>query len=204
MTVTEGTKAKNPNPQGKGIVPVLDDLQALVVQPGAPKSPAKFLRDYFISSLVLSARFRFRPVVGRSYFLYSGKPEWLLSLIAPAQWHGKPPGEFVGRCTLRGDMTWDLETRNLEGLDDVSQDVLAFIESFVDRVTAEGSVGSSLPFYLSTLPYHQRALATALASSLQQSMTQTETGEDVAGQVDLLLADAAAMQRLLGPDHAAS
>lgn len=204
MTVTTGTKAKNPNPQGKGLVPVLDDLQALTVLPGGPKTPAQFLRDYFVSSLILSARFRFRPVAGRSYFLYSGKPEWLLSLIAPTQWHGTPPGEFVGRCRLRADMTWELETRNLEHLEEVSQDVMAYIDAFVDRVTAEGSVASSLPFYLSTLPYHQRALATALAASLQHSITQAGEGDNIAGRVDLLLSDAAAMQRLLGPGQAAS
>ena len=202
MPSTTDTRGKNPNPQGKGLVPVLDDLNALVVSPAGAKAPADVLRDYFVSSLILSARFRFRPVVGRSYFLYSGHPQWLLSLIAPAQWRGSAPGEFIGRCTLREDMTWELQTRDLSDVEDVSRDVLAFIDAFVQGITAQGSVTASLPFYLATLPYHQRTLATALAASLQQSLGNTSTG--IASDIDLLLSDASTVQRLLTPHQAAS
>ena len=140
MTDAARTTVKNPNPQGKGLVPVLDDLQALQLRPGGVKAPAEFLRDYFVSSLVLSARFRFRPVVGRAYFLYAGDPDWLLSLVAPAQWRGNLPGDFIGRCRLRPDMTWELETQDLENLPEVSRDVVALIDAFIERITDEGSV----------------------------------------------------------------
>lgn len=198
------TLAKNPNPQGKGLTPVLDDVRGLQLRPGGDKSPSQFLRDYFISSLILSARFRFRPVVGRHYFLYAAQPQWLLSLVAPAQWRGAAPGPFVGRCRLRDDMTWELETRRLEDLPDVSDDVLAFIDAFVERLTAGGSVADSLPFYLSTLPYQQRVLATALAASLQQTLDNDGAAAGMVADVDLLLSNGAALRRLLGPGQAAS
>lgn len=198
------TTAKNPNPQGKGLVPVLDDLHQLQLRPGGDKSPAAFLRDYFVSSLILSARFRFRPVAGRHYFLYAAQPQWLLSLVAPAQWRGAAPGPFVGRCRLRDDMTWELETRDLDELPEVSGDVLAFIDAFVERLTAGGSVADSLPFYLSTLPYQQRLLATGLAASLQRTLRSAAASASMVDDVDLLLSNGAALRRLLGPGQAAS
>jgi hypothetical protein len=196
--------AKNPNPQGKGVVPVLDDLRGLQLRPGGHKTPSAFLRDYFVSSLVLSARFRFRPVRGRYYFLYAAEPQWLLSLVAPAQWRGALPGAFVGRCRLRDDMTWELETSALEDVPEVSREVLAFIDDFVARITTQGSVSDSLPFYLATLPYQQRMLATALAASLQRSLHGNGDAGPMVEDVDLLLENGAALRRLLGPDQAAS
>lgn len=203
MTASDST-AKKPNPQGKGLVPVLDHLRGLQLRPGGDKSPAAFLRDYFVSSLVLSARFRFRPVRGRHYFLYATEPQWLLSLVAPAQWRGALPGAFVGRCRLRDDMTWELETSALDALPNVSRDVLAFIDAFVARIATEGSVTDTLPFYLASLPYQQRMLATALAASLQQSLHSNGDAGSIVREVDLLLENGAALRRLLGPDQAAS
>jgi Protein of unknown function (DUF2452) len=189
---------KNPNPQGKGLVPVLDDLNGLQLRVAGTKTPTQFLKDYFISSLVLSARFRFRPVVGTIYYLYAGEPEWLLSLIGPEQWHGPTPGDFIGACELRADMTWHLDAQNLESAATASRDITLFIESFIARITEGDSVAASLPFYLATLPYHQRMLATALAASLRHSLKENNE------QVALLLSDRARLQKLLGPAQAAS
>ena len=97
---------KNPNPQGKGLVPVLRDWGATRPEGSTRKNAAEFLRDYCISSLVLAARFKFRPVIGRTYYLYAGDTEWTLSLIGPEEWHAAAPGRFLAPCRLRRDMTW--------------------------------------------------------------------------------------------------
>ena len=101
---------KNPNPQGKGVVPVLRDWATMRPVRSMPKDAAAFLRDYCISSLVLAARFQFKPVPGKEYFLYAREDDWMLSLIGPHEWGQREPGAFLGRCVLRADMTWAMET----------------------------------------------------------------------------------------------
>jgi hypothetical protein len=105
---------KNPNPQGKGLVPLLRDWQT--VQPAfcGQRSAVDFLRDYCVSSLVLAAQFRFKPVVGVPYFLYCGQQGWMLSLVGPDEWGQRLPGEYLARCRLRADMTWALEAAALD------------------------------------------------------------------------------------------
>ena len=53
---------KNPNPQGKGVVPVLEAWQAAKPSLTRPKSQRQVLNDYAISLLVLSAQFQFNPL----------------------------------------------------------------------------------------------------------------------------------------------
>jgi hypothetical protein len=59
----------------------------------------------------------------------------------------------------------------------------------VDTLAEQESIREQLPFYVRSLPYYQRLLAAALASSLDRSLPAT--GDDVktllgAGQVSLL------------------
>ena len=42
---------KTPNPQGKGMVPVLHDWQGLRPTVSGPKAPGEILRDYCLSPL---------------------------------------------------------------------------------------------------------------------------------------------------------
>jgi hypothetical protein len=177
MNKSPVTLQKNPNPQGKGVVPVLRDWGT--VQPVAlgPKSPADFLRDYCISSLVLAAHFRFKPVVGRRYFLYGNAQGWSLSLIAPEEWGQRKVGEFVASCRLRPDMTWDMDTSRLEEHSPAVTMVRTFIRGFIDTLGGQDCITTHLPFYIAGLPYYQRLLATALASSLQRTLPAT--GDDV-------------------------
>ena len=74
---------KRPNPQGKGLVPVLRDWQLLSPVVQEAKSAPEFLRDYCLSLLVLASDFPFRPVIGRHYYLYFAAAQWKLSMIAP-------------------------------------------------------------------------------------------------------------------------
>jgi uncharacterized protein DUF2452 len=169
---------KNPNPQGKGLVPVLRDWDAM--QPGTAvvKAPDALLRDYCISSLVLGAKFQFKPIVGKPYYLYAREDDWTMSLIAPDEWGERQPGACLGRCRLRVDMTWEIEAIAGHKVDEVAQErAQEFVRNFVDTLSGQEALGEHLPFYVQELPYYQRLLATALAASLQRSLPAV--GNDV-------------------------
>ncbi len=68
------TRKPQANPQGKGAVPVLDALHALQAWQPDVKSADQILREFCLSTLVLSARFDFRVVPGNTYYLYHGAP----------------------------------------------------------------------------------------------------------------------------------
>jgi hypothetical protein len=168
---------KNPNPQGKGVVPLLRDWDGLRPVVRGTKGPGEFLRDYCLSSLVLSAEFLFRPVVGRTYYLYVARGSWKLSMVGPREWNGASFGEYFASCTLREDMTWDVAP--VEGLADDAAPLAnarAFIEAFVDRLGQQDSVTEGLPVYVRELPYYRRLLASALASSLARSVPRDGAG----------------------------
>lgn len=169
---------KNPNPQGKGVVAVLRDWATMQPCASSVKAPSVFLRDYCISSLVLAARFRFKPVPGKAYFLYVRDNDWTLSLIAPHEWGQRNPGAFLGECRLCPDMTWDIVIRE-PGEAEPAALVKAqnFIEGFVETLSAQEALVEHLPFYVAGLPYYQRLLATALAASLQRSLP--DSGQEV-------------------------
>ena len=58
------------NPQGKGLVMVLQQMAAAAPAEIRPKSGDEALLDYWCSSLVLSAAFKFRVVPDNTYYLY--------------------------------------------------------------------------------------------------------------------------------------
>jgi hypothetical protein len=168
---------KNPNPQGKGVVPVLRDWQALRPAIGAPRGPAAFLRDYCLSSLVLAAEFRFKPVVGRAYYLYAHGSAWRLSMVAPQEWGAEGIGEYFARCTLRPDMTWTVQPHQGLAADSPAvQNAQAFVEGFADTLEHSGGIADGLPVYVRELPYYRRMLASALAASLRHSAPADEWG----------------------------
>ena len=159
-----------PNPQGKGLVQVLHDLASLQNGAVARKSAADFLRDYCVSSMILGATFGFKPVVGKNYYLYVRERNLALSLIAPHEWRQYTPGEFLARCELRPDMTWKMDTADLDENSLALETARDFIGEFVQTIAEQDSIRQSLPFYVSERPYYQRMLTTALASSLRRSM----------------------------------
>ncbi|NND67045.1 MAG: DUF2452 domain-containing protein [Halioglobus sp.] len=162
----------NPNPQGKGVVPVLRDWNNTRPAGSTRKNPAQFLRDYCISSLVLAARFKFRPVVERTYYLYAGDTQWTLSLIGPQEWHHGAPGRFLAPCRLRPDMTWELDAQEFSDESAIAS-LQRFVEGFVTTLQGQESIAAELPFYAAHLSYYQRMLATGLASSLASSGADT-------------------------------
>lgn len=168
---------ENPNPQGKGLVPVLRDWGSLQPSEIGPKTPADFLRDYCISSLVLAAEFRFKPVQGKTYYLYATEQGWNLSMVAPGEWGKSKSAKCLAGCRLRPDMTWELDMSELEENAAVLEKARRFIHGFVDTLGQQDSIREHLPFYISGLPYYQRLLATALATSLQASLP--DSGDDM-------------------------
>ncbi len=163
-----------PNPQGKGCVPVLQDWAVLRPQLLCPKAPADILRDYCLSALVLAAKFRFRPVPGKAYYLYCSDQDWTLSLIDPGEWGRAMPGEYVAECRLHHDMKWRLQFAEISSGSRVLQRLRGFIEGFSESLREQRAVADGLPFYVSSLPYFQRMLATGLAVSLQHSLAATD------------------------------
>ena len=164
---------KNPNPQGKGCVPVLQDWHALRPRLPERKQAQDILTDYCLSALVLAAQFRFRPVPGKPYYLYSDEQQWSLSLIGPQEWGDAMPGEFVANACLRTDITWQLEFCQLPADSPVTRRLEGFVDGFTNTLTHQESVLDELPFYVRGLPYYQRMLATGLAASLQHSISET-------------------------------
>ena len=162
---------KQANPQGKGGVPVLDAWRGAQPARVRAKPPRQILADYFTTLLVLSAEFRFRPVVGQPYHLYLRDSGWRLSLIAPAEWRDKAPGPCLGRCELQPDMTWTLEpVDDLADQDTLTEALKAFQDGFVSLLDRDDSLEDGLPFYVRELPFYQRLLASGLASSLSETL----------------------------------
>lgn len=174
MTNLNPYRQKNPNPQGKGCVSILRDWDIFRPQMALKKSPKDILTDYCLSALVLGAKFHFRPVPGKLYYLYGRAEGWNLSLISPGEWGAHIPGEFVAQCRLRGDMTWQLEFSQLTPGSAVLRRLEEFIDNFGSTLAAQQSITDELPFYVETLPYYQRLLATGLAASLQHSISETD------------------------------
>lgn len=167
--------SKTPNPQGKGLVPVLAGLAACRPRVAVPpKHIDQVSRELFTSLFVLESAFGFRPVVGRAYWLYRVGERFRLSLVSPAEWGaGDPFGQPIGECVLRPDLTWTLALDESAAGDAA---VLALIEARRERlaerlVTAE-RLEQALPVFEERLPFQQRALAAGLAHSLRRSMEQ--------------------------------
>lgn len=174
---------KQPNPQGKGLVPVLDSLrESRTLISVAPKHINQISTELFTSLFVLHSHFQFKPVVGKSYWLYlrehhngdQNQHPFQLSLISPQEWGGDGFGLFVGECVLQQDITWSLI------LDPVAeQDVMlmALIEKkrdeFETALNSAVTIDDALPFYLDGLPFYQRVFASALANSLKTSMLKS-------------------------------
>ena len=159
------------NPQGKGLVPALEQWRSTQPAQVRARTPQQVLGDYFVTLLVLSAEFRFKPAPAVDYFLYFKGGQWQLSLIRPEEWGERSPGTCLGRCELLPDMTWTLELlADLEDEPELLATLESFQEGFATLLDRDGSLEDSLPFYVKDLPYYRRLLAAGLANSLKQSL----------------------------------
>lgn len=166
---------KSPNPQGKGLVPVLDSLtESRATIPVPPKQIDQISSELFTSLFVLHSRFLFKPVVGKSYYLYWRNKDFHLSLITPQEWGGSSYGEYVGECVLHEDVTWTLTLHTSAAQNtEILQLIERRREEFQQALSGADIVDDVLPVYLESLPFYQRVLASALASSLKASMQKS-------------------------------
>lgn len=62
-----------------------------------------FVKSASDTQKVYTAKFKFEPLVGGTYFLYQGEKDAYLSLIAPDQWKKK----FIGAFRLSSEYKWE-------------------------------------------------------------------------------------------------
>ena len=157
--------------QDKGLVLVLQDLQAASPAQLRSKSSDEAAQDYCWSALVLSAAFGFRVALGHTYYLYLSERRWQLSLISPQEWGHRLRGAFVAHCQLRHDMTWSLTFDPSVAEGSVVHDaLLQYLAGIRSQLEESGSWEALLRQGERHLPYQQRVLTTALSSSLRQSL----------------------------------
>jgi hypothetical protein len=164
--------SKSPNPQGKGLVPVLESLMQTRKNLAAPaKDILQIANELFTSLFVLNSQIKFKPVVGRTYWLYRKDGIYGLSLIAPEQWSPSQYGQFIGASELQPDLTWTLElSGQCRGDLVLMTEITQQRERFDEKLNTAEHIDDLLPVYIATLPFYSRVLASALAHSLGQSM----------------------------------
>ncbi len=170
------TPGKSPNPQGKGLVPLLNEWghfqPQLHMSSGQAKALPQLLAEYFSSLLVLSTHFQFKPVRGKKYYLYFKNSDWRLSMIEPQRWSEQRRGYYLGCCRLQQDMTWTIDvTAELEQQPQLLAALHQFQQQLVDNLNDDISIQKQLPFYVASLPFYARLSATGLAKSLSQSFS---------------------------------
>lgn len=163
---------KNPNPQGKGLVPVLQGLQQHWVRARiAPKHIDQVALELFTSLFVLQSEFRFNPVAGQDYYLYRGNAGYRLLLVGPDEWSGARPGRYIGHCRLLEDRTWTLALDPGVAADEqFMADIEARRQALQERLEAAPTLEDALPGFAAELGYYGKALTYILNRSLQLSM----------------------------------
>lgn len=163
------------NPQGKGLTTEIALVAAIRTVSSVPaKSIEQISNELFTALFVLGSEFKFRPVIAKPYWLYRKEGRFRLSLISPAEWGGSSFGTTIGSCELHSDMSWSLElTIEAQHDDELKQYIKEKREAFEQRLEMAQNIEQMLPQYIPTLPFYQRAFASALASSLATSMRKS-------------------------------
>lgn len=160
------------NPEGKGQHGFLLDWYRSEPREVAAKPQHQILAEFFTSMLVLSAKFKYKPVVGVPNYLYRMNDEWSLSLIGPDEWSNDRGADFVGTCVLHRDMTWTIApSKLLDGANPVSDAVARFYEAFAEALDTDRTLEEILPFYARGMAYYQRLYASALSRSIRAAVT---------------------------------
>ncbi len=165
----------NPNPQGKGLTPVLDSLtDSRAMVPVPAKDIQQISNELFTSLFVLHSSFGFRPVIGKHYYLYKQASLFRLSLISPDEWGGDSFGQYVGQCMLQKDVTWTLNIDEAAARDPILMGLIRQQKKVMEQLLESRQlIDEALPFYVASLPFYQRALASGLAASLRTSMIKS-------------------------------
>lgn len=159
------------NPEGKGQSGILSDWQQSRPRGVVAKPQRQILAEFFTSMLVLSARFKYRPVVGKLNYLYWMNGEWLLSLISPQEWSADREAGFAGTCVLQPDRTWTIApSQSLAEKNTVAEAIARFYTAFTAMMNTDLALEDILPVYVGTMPYYQRLHASTLSRSLHGTM----------------------------------
>lgn len=166
---------KNPNPQGKGLSASTALISALNASSFCPaKSIEQISNELFTSLFILHSRFKFKPVIGKSYWLYQSEKQFRLSMVSPEEWSQQAFGIYIGQCELHVDMIWSLELSEWAKQNDrFSQFLKKKREQFDRQLRQSRSLLDGLPAYQAKLPYYQRAFCSALSYSLSRSMMKS-------------------------------
>lgn len=160
------------NSDGKGVNGFLRDWQRSSPRGVVAKPRLQVLAELFTSKLALSASFRYRPVIGRTNYLYLIDGQWSLSLIAPEEWSDERRAGFAGQLVLQRDMTWTITpAESLADKPDVYVALRRFYEAFAESLDTDRSLEDILPSHVATLPYYQRLYASALSRSVRATIT---------------------------------
>jgi hypothetical protein len=163
---------KNPNPQGKGLVPVLQGLQQHWDRMQVPpKQIDQISLELFTSLFVLQSDFKFAPVPGMRYWMYEREGAYRLMLVAPGEWNGAMPGRCIGMCQLQKDRTWTLSLESEVAADSWFMEEIEARRHKLDSLLEQAeSVEDVLPAFEKGLGYQSRVLAFILGRSLRTSM----------------------------------
>lgn len=160
------------NPEGKGLNGFLLDWHRSSPRGVIAKPQRQVLAEFFTSMLVLSAKFKYKPAIGATNYLYWVDGQWSLSLIAPGEWSDDRRAGFAGTCVLQRDMTWTIMPADHLGEDNaVSNAIRRFYDAFADNLDTDLTLEDILPFYVGKMPYYQRLYASALSRSIRAAVT---------------------------------
>ena len=159
------------NPDGKGLNGFLRDWHTSEPRGVVAKPRRQVLAEFFTSMLVLSAHFRYQPVVDADNYLYWIGGKWSLSLIGPHEWSEERRAGFAGTCVLHADMTWTITPSELVAEDnEVSDAIGRFYDAFAAAFDTDRTIEEILPFYVGKMRYYQRLYASALSRSVRASV----------------------------------
>jgi hypothetical protein len=157
------------NPEGKGLNGFLLDWNQSEPRGVVAKPQRQVLAEFFTSMLVLSAKFKYKPAVGVSNYLYWVDGAWSLSLISPDEWSDERRAGFAGKCVLQRDMTWTISPSKMleEGNNAVTDAIGRFYDAFAETLDTDLTLEEILPFYIGSFHYYPRLYASALSRSIR-------------------------------------
>lgn len=165
------TRKEDGNPEGKGANGLLLDWAKCEPRGLVAKPRQQILAEFFTSMLVLSAKFKFRPAIGVTNYLYWVDGNWSLSLISPEEWSNEKYADFAGSCVLQDDMTWTIEPSEKLAEDSPMSEALGyFYDAFSKKLDNEQVIEDILPFYDGSVGYYQRLYASGLSRSIRATV----------------------------------
>ncbi len=163
---------ENPNPQGKGLVPILQTLDNHRLDKLLPpKKIDQVEMELFTSMFVLKSDIRFNPVAGKSYYLYQTEGRYKLLMVGPEEWCTPYRGRYIGECELHDDRTWSMALDPAMEHDKVFMAEITREQEILQEALENAKcVEDVLPVFEGSMGYNSRLLAFILGKSLGISM----------------------------------